>query len=288
MKKIILLTVSAFAFYVSAAAWGDLGHATVAEVAQRHLTPKAEKAISRYLDGMKLASIASDADKYRSFWTLDLGFIPTNPDDARVAFLAEFDRTAPLNIAPWSHSITVDAEMNPYPTDNLDGAYINNDCYYVAKLAKELKENAENMDPFERRKAISLIVHFLGDMHCPVHIVYLSANTAKGHFNITYKGKVYGYHAFWDGNMFSGMPCGFQELAYLVDCKTKKEIKGICKGDVYDWAKSSATDCWEVYEVAHPGDVLPSTFPTDMRPLLFHQLRNGGYRLAAVLNYIFD
>lgn len=287
MKRLIIVGLALLGIGLNASAWGDLGHATIAEVAQRHLTPKAAKVLDEYLDGMKLASIASDADKYRSYWVMDLGFVPTNPDDARVSFLKEFDFTTPLNISPWSHSITVDKDLNPYPTDNLDGAYINNDCYYVKILAEKLRNEAATMDPAERRKAIALIVHFIGDMHCPVHIVYLPDNTDKGHFDVTFGGRKTNYHSFWDGPVMNGLPGGFQEMAYLVDTKSKREIREITKGDVYDWAKDSATQSLQAYELVKPGDVIPSTFPYDVRPLLYSQLRNAGYRLAAQLNEIF-
>ena len=160
-------------------AWGQIGHSTIAQVAQNHLTPKAQKALNEYLDGLPLAIIASDADIYRGPWTVDLGFIPTNPEAARVTFVKNFDFSTPLNISPWSHSITVDMDFNCYPTDNLDGAYINNAAYYVDKLAAELKANAKNMDPYERYKAIAIIVHLMGDMHCPMHIVYPVTDTAS-------------------------------------------------------------------------------------------------------------
>ena len=210
-----------------AKSWGNLGHATIAKIAQDHLTPGAREALQRYL-GAPLPAIASDADTFRSVWTMDLGFLPTNPDDARVAFLKDFDFTTPLNISPWSHSITVDENFKCFPTDNLDGAYINNDAYYVSLLSKQLRENAENMDPFERYKAIALIVHFLGDMHCPMHVVYLPANTVKGHINVIYKGKKTILHAFWDSAVFdSNLPKGFGDMAFLADTASPKEIKAI-------------------------------------------------------------
>ena len=133
MKRTLLmaLLVPTFLFsnLINASAWGQVGHSTIAQVAQNHLTPKAKEALHRYLDGLPLAIIASDADVYRAFWTVDLGFIPTNPDDARVTWLTDFDFSTPLNISPWTHSITVDMEFNCYPTDNLNGAYINNAAY---------------------------------------------------------------------------------------------------------------------------------------------------------------
>ena len=287
MKRILTVFAAAALLCQSASAWGDLGHQAIAEVAQRHLTPKARKAVDKYLDGMKLASVASEADKYRSFWVMDLGFIPTNPDDARVSFLTEFDFGTPLNISPWSHSITVDRNMDPYPTDNLDGAYINNDCYYVKILAEKLSREAETMDPAEVRRDIALITHFIGDMHCPVHIAYLPDNTDKGHFEVTYRGRKTNYHSYWDGPALDSFQGGFQELAYLIDTKSRKEIKAITAGDVYDWGKDSATKSLEAYELVKPGDTIPGNFSWDIRPLAYSQLRNAGYRLAATLNGIF-
>ena len=284
----LLVPTILFANLINASAWGQIGHSTVAQVAQNHLTPKAQEALRRYLDGLPLAIIASDADVYRAFWTVDLGFIPTNPDDARVTWLTDFDFSTPLNISPWTHSITVDMGFNCYPTDNLDGAYINNAAYYIDKLAAELKENAENMDPFERYKAIAIIVHLMGDMHCPMHIVYLPDNVNKGHYFVYWKGKQQKMHVIWDGRIFDDYyKWGFLDMAYLVDTATPEQIAAITKGTVYDYASSSARDSWPVVSEYVEGDPLPKSYATDVRPILFSQLRNGGYRLAAIFNEIF-
>lgn len=292
MKKTVLMAllvpVLLFANLMNASAWGQVGHSTIAQVAQNHLTPKAQEALNRYLDGLPLAIIASDADVYRAFWTVDLGFIPTNPDDARVTWLTDFDFSTPLNISPWTHSITVDMDFNCYPTDNLDGAYINNAAYYIDRLAAELKENAENMDPFERYKAIAIIVHLMGDMHCPMHIVYLPDNVNKGHYFVYWKGKQQKMHVIWDGRIFDDYyKWGFLDMAYLVDTASAEQIAEITKGSVYDYASSSARDSWPVVSQYVEGDPLPKSYATDVRPILFSQLRNGGYRLAAIFNEAF-
>ena len=284
----LLVPTILFANLINASAWGHIGHSTVAQVAQNHLTPKAQEALRRYLDGLPLAIIASDADVYRAFWTVDLGFIPTNPDDARVTWLTDFDFSTPLNISPWTHSITVDMDFNCYPTDNLDGAYINNAAYYIDKLAAELKENAENMDPFERYKAIAIIVHLMGDMHCPMHIVYLPDNVNKGHYFVYWKNKQQKMHVIWDGRIFDDYyKWGFLDMAYLVDTATPEQIAEITKGTVYDYASSSARDSWPVVSQYVEGDPLPKSYATDVRPVLFSQLRNGGYRLGAIFNEAF-
>ena len=274
-------------FSPDARSWGNLGHSTVAKIAQDHLTPKARKALQKYL-GVPLPAIASDADAYRSVWTMDLGFVPTNPEAARVSFLKSFDFSTPLNISPWSHSITVDEHFKCFPTDNLDGAYINNDAYYVSILAKQLKENAENMDPYERYKAIALITHFLGDMHCPMHVVYLPANTVKGKINITYRGKEMTLHSLWDDRIFeTNYPKTFGDMAFLADTATPKEIREITEGDVFDWAGRTAEKCWPLHNTFREGDTVPSNYNLEVRLIALGQLRDAGYRLAKVFNEIF-
>ena len=52
-------------------------------------------------------------------------------------------------------------------------------------------------------------------------------------------------------------------------------------------ALDSAEKSRMVYELVKPDSVIPDTFPYDHRDLLYSQLRNAGYRLAAELNAIF-
>ena len=50
-----------------AAAWGAVGHATVATIAQNYLTPAGQSFVSNILgSGVSMASVASWADTYRS------------------------------------------------------------------------------------------------------------------------------------------------------------------------------------------------------------------------------
>lgn len=291
MKKligIIAVFVAVCVLSESAYGWGRLGHAAIADVAQRHIAPKTADALHRYLDGIPITAISSDADDYRPYWTMDLGFVPKNSDAVRQVVKDKFDNSLPANIAPWSHSYTVDSDFVPLRTDNVNSEYVNNCLLYVDRLAARLRSDAAGMDSDERYRAIALIVHLMGDMHCPVHIVYQNRYEEKGHFNVTYKNKVCSYHSFWDSGIMSVMPWGFQELSTMVDTCTPEQIEKILDGSIYDWMERNARDCWHVYEIAHPGDDLSDCFVADTRPFLFKQIREAGYRLAALLDYIFE
>ena len=287
MKRITSIILLSALFAPASFGWGRVGHATVAQIAEDHLKPKVRRTLDAYL-GKSITEIASDADKYRSVWTLDLGFVPSNPDDARVKWLKGFDFSSPLNVSPWSHSITVDENFHSYATDNLDGAYINNDAYYVDMLAARLKKNAKNMTKEEVYRSVALIVHFLGDMHCPMHIVYLPSSVpVKGAVKVNYKDKPTTLHKIWDGAIFSGYPKDCKEMAKLADTATRKEIRQTTRGNVYEWAGYVSYYCWPLHNEFKDGDFLPDNYASEREDYLLTELRNGGYRLAAVLNWIF-
>ncbi len=285
--KIIIPILALAIMPTKSLSWGRMGHAVVAEIADQHLTPQAKKKLQQYLNGACIRTIASDADKYRAQWTIDLGFHPTNPDAARLKWLKKFDFTTPTNISPVSHSVTVNKNNKSYRTDNLNGAYINNCAYYVNLYGKKLKKEAATMDPQERRREISLIVHLIGDMHCPQHIVYIPNDSLKGGFDVTFKGKKTRYHAFWDTYVVvADATKDTLEYARGIDTATPREIKKICKGNIFKWVQKSAEDSWPAHKY-QADDVLPDNAIEDFKPLAHSQLRNAGYRLAAFLNNIF-
>ena len=288
MKKFFIVLAVALAAVSPSFGWGRVGHATVAKIAADHLTDNARKVLKEYLGDDTTVSIASDADVFRPVWVIDLGFIPTNPGDARVTWLKKFDFSTPLNISPVSHSVTVDKDFAALRTDNLNGAYVNNAAYYVAQYAKELKEGAATMDPAMRKRKISIIVHMLGDMHCPMHIVYLDRDPVKGGFKVTINGKETSLHKWWDGGIFSAEGyTSFVDVAYLADTRTEEEIREITRGDIFDWVHETAVDSWPAHQIKE-GDEKDVSYSSEMRPILLKQLRNGGYRLAALLNSIFE
>lgn len=62
----ILLAVLLLLLNVPAFGWGREGHETITRIAERHLTPKAQRNIARYLDGHTITYYAKWMDEYRS------------------------------------------------------------------------------------------------------------------------------------------------------------------------------------------------------------------------------
>ena len=287
MKKIVLIAVATLAISIDAGAWAALGHAVVAKIAEDHLTPQAKEACAECLDGLSIIAVASDADIYRGQWVLELDFMPTNePAKLRPKYVKEFDRDLPLNFVHYGHIYSVDEECRPYRTNNFDGYYRTNSCLDIANQAELLKE-WKSLDPEKRKIALSLIVHLVGDIHCPDHIKYADENST-GSFKIKFKDKEMTRHAMWDSDLLASIiPWSYGDAASLIDTADAAYIAEITEGDVYEWGYDSALMCKIAHEVK-PGASVPRSYAADMRELAFSQLRNAGYRLAALLNRIFE
>ena len=291
-RKLVILVLMALAASPVCFAWGGIGHGAVAEIADRHLTPKARKALLKYLDGASITTVASDADVYRTVWLYDLGFVPSNMDFVKPDWLFKNGSAAllPATVVPWPHTITVyEDTMEPVMDDRIGDYYIPNMSLYVTQLADKLKKEAENMDPQERYKAIALIIHFLGDMHCPLHIEYYPGNFNEGHVNVLVNGEKYVLHSFWDSGIFKAYNLNsWYDVANAVDNATSKEIKELTAGDIWDWTRDSAVCSRELNYRYKDGDSIDRFDVWAFRPLFQSQIRKAGYRLAKVLNDIFN
>ena len=290
-RKITLAIILALAVSHTCFAWGNLGHGAIAEIAFRHLTPKARKALAGYLDGASITTAASDADVYRTVWLYDLGFVPSNMDFVKPGWLFKNGSAAsiPETWAPWPHTVTVHEDtMEPIRTDRIGDYYIPNMSLYVTQLAEKLKKDADGMDPEERRKAIALILHFVGEMHCPLHIEYYPGNFREGHVKVMIDGESVDFHGFWDTRIFRHLSMNsWSDVANAVDNCSAREIREITSGDIFDWTEDSAVCCRDMNYDYKDGDVITTFDIWSFRPLLFSQIRKGGYRLAKVLNDIF-
>ena len=76
-------------------------------------------------------------------------------------------------------------------------------------------------------------------------------------------------------------------IAFKHYTATDEEIAKIQEGDVYDWGKSSAENCFHEHALYPDGGELTPDHPEADRALLYTQFRNAGYRLAKTLEYIF-
>ena len=138
-----------------------------------------------------------------------------------------------------------------------------------------------------RLVSLAFIVHIVGDIHCPKHIRYADEPTSGG-YPIKYHGKNIKYHGYWDATLLLAYhPWGYLDLAKLIDRYSKREREEIAKGDIFTWAEENARNSRFTVERREGFEITRAIANEDVK-YAEQQLVRAGYRLAAVLNSLFE
>jgi S1/P1 Nuclease len=286
-KPLLAFAVLAALIGSQARAWGDLGHEVTALIAYRHLLPTARAALD--------AMLASDTD------TLTAG------DFASRATWADKYRNAHRETAAW-HFVDIEIDQ-PDLKDACFGFPISppgqwasqgpaQDCVVnkIDQFAAELK--SPSTPPAERLLALKFLIHFMGDLHQPLHAAdhhdrggnCVSLSAPPGAQN---DRGVQTLHAYWDVSVVNALG---QSAAQIAD---RLEVR-LSAGDINDWTQGSprswAMDTFELgrrdaYALASTptcqtgGSVaLSSDYRAQAEKDAATQLLKAAIRLAAMLN----
>ena len=251
--------------------WGRMGHATVAKIAQNHLTKTTQKRVNEIMHGTPLVAIASYCDDYRK----------------------QLDATFPLE---WTegighaHTFEVGPDNRPFNTLHHPetGRQLTNAVYFADHCLQDLAHARDFPDSVQWKELV-MVTHLMGDIHCPGHIRYAAAYEDIGKFPVTFANEPTTYHRVWDYYMVvNPLPFSFSDIAEICDDCYPSEIEKICEGNIYDWGKNVADLCQECREDIHDGDSINAKWIHNHTALTKVELRNAGYRLAHALNMVFD
>ncbi|MEG0789237.1 MAG: S1/P1 nuclease [Alistipes sp.] len=253
-KTIILLVIALCCGLNNVLGWGKLGHDAVAYIAECNLTPKAKKTVEQYL-GHSIVYFATWMDEYRS-------------------------TPAYRHTSGW-HAAAVDADSHYVP--NKTG-----DAVSTLESAISILKDYKNQDDSTVVVNLKLVVHLVGDIHCPVHVKYPDINS----YNITINGKEYRYHNVWDERLLEmSHTWYYTEYQHQLDRCTKREQQQIVKGSPREWFQENAIFSRQIYDLATKDCTLDKEVAKDFlnaaHPIAEHQILYAGYRLAAVLNELF-
>jgi hypothetical protein len=279
---IALLAVLALAVPQQSLAWGPVGHSTVVTIARSYLTPKAQARIEDILaadpdalTGKTMADRANWADAWRTNHpeTFNWHFVDIEIDDGDIkAACYGYPAQGPLASAGPADDCVVDK---------------------IEAFSKELRD-AKTSDA-ERLLALKFLLHFVGDMHQPLHstdnhdrggncVLLPSADPAKPS----------NLHSYWDSTVISGMTTGPAAFAAkLRTTITPAQKRAWEKGDARAWAlETFAVGKATTYSIkTTPGcdpNVAPITLPDGYEALarqtIALQLQKAGVRMAKVLN----
>ena len=176
MKRTVSFLLSAIIFVaptVSALAWGDNGHQTVGKIASLRIKPRTAQRIAQILKpGETLANIASWADNVKE----RMG--KTDPDEDTNAFLQDIAHNEKNR--EW-HYVDLPLDCKNYQT--CTGFTVDNDIVHLLNVCiRTLQGQPDANQPLSQRNALKLLVHFLGDLHQPLHVGcgYIDVNGPNG------------------------------------------------------------------------------------------------------------
>jgi hypothetical protein len=268
LKKIIALILLAAFTSTQLLAWGPKGHAIVADIAASRLTPTTKKNLQLLLGNDSLASIASWADQVRK-----------DHDEAYDWHFVDIPKDAP----------GFSEERDCFrPQDKHKDALTDHHNCVVDRIEIFEKVLADQNAPqAQRLEALKWVVHFVGDLHQPLHAI----DTAHG--GNDFKLPVFGspkcgdydcnLHWTWDTLLLEHT--GYSEEEYVGRLNTLIEQKHLDQkagGTPEEWANESHALARNLVAPI-PAAVDEAYYQTHIE-LINEQLALGGLRLAKVLN----
>lgn len=254
-----LFVVSFFA--VLLISWGSVGHRTIGLIAERHLTNNARVQIQDLLGSSSLSEVSNWADEVRR-----------DP---------EYRNTAPWHYINLPEGLSKQEFINEVTKQSGENVYT-----AVTKMEQQLQDPASSQE--EKVNALKFIVHFVGDMHQPMHISR-AEDQGGNKIQLNYEGKGTNLHALWDSKLIESESLSEQQLADKIDKATPAQIKLWQSDPMIEWM-------WESYQISSSlySEVdQMSKRSVDERyynghiSVLEDRLEKAGVRLAGLLNQIF-
>ena len=241
-------------------AWGPQGHRLVARLADAQLTPASRREVNRLLAGETdptLAGIANWADGLRD----------SDPDLARVS-------------SRWHYVNLAEDGCRYKPRRDCPGG----DCA-VEAIRRQVAILADRRQPLAaRRDALKFVVHFVGDLHQPLHAGY-AQDRGGNDTQVNDAGYGTNLHALWDSRLLFRRQ--LTDDAYVAKLQAMPLAASTARkarsGDVQAWAEASCSIVLEPgFYPARPK--LTDAYFSQWTPVAERQLRDAGTRLAQLLN----
>lgn len=257
MRKLLTFAALLVALFATqgAKAWNGIGHATIAKIAERNMTDEALEKCRGYLKH----SMPYHAS-WMDYWRNCKGFEEIN----------------------YWHSVPLDEDCRQLKGESRNAAY------QIKRICKQMKKYHKLSDSIVCDN-LKMLIHMVGDMHCPVHTKYAQEHLKQR--SVLSDGKKLGFHTYWDsaiGYYHKGMKC--DQIAQMYDTLTEEQIAQICSGTPDDWVKVNAAEMVEIYTLLPMKSEVtqvPEENHAKMKAIVVRQMQRGGYRLAHIMNEIF-
>ncbi len=284
----LTLMLPIYLFPISSWGWSRLGHETVATIAEKHLNPATVTALQEILGNKPvptpLASIALCADdiKYKSISCGEVFAVPRQEASK-----------------PW-HYIDIPIGT-PFEKINFENYCPQDSCVLkqIPLNISTLKNSSASL--IEKQFALMFLVHFVGDLHQPLHCAEgkdsLGENDQGGnlktvHFTVGNFTRKMSLHELWDKLIQkpdAEQAVDAQILADSLDKDWSQQKGGLPKGDWNDYAVESfrIADTLIYPNFEKNLGQLELDYQSVMQPIAYRQIMLAGLRLAETLNAIY-
>ena len=253
MKR-ILAGVLAVCIAIGLISWGRTGHSTIGLIAAKHLDEKARAGVSVLLGGETLADVASWADDNRGRST-----------------------------ASW-HFINVELGLS---FDDFKRQVAAKEDVYTALQRQEAILADDKACAADRATALKYIVHFVGDIHQPMH-VSRAEDKGGNTIQVRYDGQGTNLHSLWDTKMLEHARLSAEQLAKNLDKATPQQVARWQSEPQINWAWESYQVSSQLYgEIEKNGTNIDEAYYQAHLPVVEDRIEKAGIRLAGLLNSIF-
>jgi hypothetical protein len=155
----------------------------------------------------------------------------------------------------------------------------------IPAMITELKDQSL---PVEKRKmALSFLVHFIGDLHQPLHVG--RAEDLGGNKIVAYWfDQKTNLHSVWDTHFIESQQYSYTEYAKLLDIASKEQVNAWQSSSLEEWFYEAYQLANTIYDTSPTESKLGYKYNYQFQKTLNEQLLKGGVRLAAVLNKVFE
>ncbi|KID55725.1 S1/P1 Nuclease [Pseudoalteromonas luteoviolacea] len=262
-SSITVLALSTCLMSSSAFAWGQNGHRVIGELAQNNLSHTAMSQVQLLLGDDSLAEVSTWPDEMRSspspFWKKQSG--------------------------KW-HYINIDdpSQMHRYDNGSIEHKHevkhILDGINYAVNVLKSTSSTHE-----DKQFALKFLVHLVGDAHQPFH-AGRAEDLGGNKIEVEFFGKSTNLHKVFDTELVEHQKLSYTEFTRSVTTSNKQLIANYLNSSPADWLLESNKIAEEIYKSNETE--ISWSYIYKYTPTIKQRLQQGGYRLAGLLNQIFD
>jgi len=236
-----------------ASPWGAIGHRIVGRIAEQHLSAEARQQLQALLGPESLAQVST--------W----------PDEIRAD-------PAWNHASPWHYVSIADDETYETAAKNPAGDVVE----AIQRLTGVLRD--PQATPQEQVVAVKFLVHFVGDIHQPLHVGRRD-DQGGNMIQVQWFGELSNLHKVWDDQLIEAEKLSFSEFAAFLNHPSTAEVAAWQQSTVLDWVREAMHLRPQVYDIGDGQLGYPYRFK--QMPTVKERLLHAGVRLAGLLNTIF-